>query len=253
LALVTAGPAKATDVAEAAPPKASLSLGTTLSYGPRYEGADDGRLSYMPAVYFEYGALFFDTDRGLGLQYLTESGLLVSQSLNYDFGRTDTNDAWRLGSPALRGMGKVSGSATLRTSLVQQLGYGLALNADADVALKSDARRSRFRLGVTWEAWHPESDTLTFGIGSLWGNARYNQSYFGVTATQGASSGKREFIPGPGMHAAIAGLTWEHRFDKHWSTYLDIRAVRYVDTARASPIVLERNACSAMLSTYYTF
>ena len=66
--------------------KSELVVGAGLAFNERYPGAGAGRLLPVPVLSLQRGALFADTTRGLGLQYQSQSGLYLSQSVFYDAG-----------------------------------------------------------------------------------------------------------------------------------------------------------------------
>lgn len=100
--------------AEAAdPPEKSLTVGVAASNAPRYSGSDQHRWQFLPVVQARDGAVFFDSQKGLGYDLQSDSGLYLEHTLGYGLGRLDKDSAWREGSDKLKGMGDIN--ATLNT------------------------------------------------------------------------------------------------------------------------------------------
>ncbi len=232
--------------------KTDLVVGVGAKYAPRYAGADSGRVQAVPVLSVQRGLLVFDTSRGAGIQFQTSSGLYVSQTLGYDLGRLQRDSDWRPGSAHLAGMGDVPGSLTTRTLLVQKLGP-VSLSAEAEFALRDEARRNRYRAGAEVAAWTGENDSLSFSADTHWGDRRYNQAYFGVTADQAARSRFGEFHARSGLYACSLGASWEHRFDAHWASTLQLTGTRYVDRVADSSLLERRNAIAVTAAINYTY
>lgn len=232
--------------------KTDVVIGVGAQYAPRYAGADAGRVQAVPVLSVQRGLLFFDTTRGGGIQFQTGSGLYLSQSLGYDLGRLQSDSDWRPGSARLAGMGDVPGSLTARTLLMQKLGP-VSLSAEAEFALRDGARRNRYRAGAEFAAWTGAHDGLSVSADTHWGDRRYDQAYFGVTEDQAARSRFDAFRSRSGLYACALGATWEHRFDAHWASTLQLAGTRYVDRAADSPVVERRNAFAATAAVTYTY
>ena len=78
-------------------------------------------------------------------------------------------------------------------------------------------------------------------------------SYFGVTAAQAGNTHFQKFLPGAGLNAAAAGVTWTHRFGEHWMTRLGAEGVRYLKDVADSPIVQKKTGYLASASVDYRF
>ncbi len=231
-------------------PPSELVLGLGVRYGPRYQGAAADSMQPLPVLSYQRGMLFADTARGVGLQFQPRQNLYVSQSLWYDPGRLDRNSDSRPGSARLAGMGDVPGSVTARTLVIAQLTPSLSASAEAELALRDSARRNRYRLGLEQNVFKAAADTLVINADTWWGDARYNQAYFGVTAQQAARAGFAVFRPGSGMHAWSLGATWEHTFDAHWGSSLQLTATRYPGKVSDGPIARQAGIATNVAITY---
>jgi len=233
--------------------KTDVAVGLGAQLAPRYAGSDDSHLQILPILSVQRGLLFADTTRGAGVQYQTSWGLYAAQSIYYDQGRLQSNSDWRPGSRKLAGMGDVASSLTTRTLLAQDLGNGLSASVEAEFSLRDSASRSRYRAGMEFEALKAGHERLVLDLDTHWGDRHYNQAYFGVSAAQAASSGLPAFRAAGGLYAVSLGATWEHSFDAHWASSLQVTSLRYVDDVSRSPVVERRDAFSATAAITYTY
>jgi outer membrane protein len=233
--------------------KTEVTLGAGVNYAARYPGADRFQLVPAPVVSVQRSILFADSLRGAGLQYQSSSKFYVSQSVFYDLGRLDKNSMWRPGSGRLAGMGDVPGSTTARTLIAQELTPWLLASAETEMALRKQARRNRYRLGVEFTAFKTASDNVTIDLDTWWGDGRYNSAYFGVTPQQAGRTGFAAFRPGAGLYAQAPGASWEHHLDSHWSSTLQLTDTRYAGHVAASPVVTRRTSPGATLAIAYTY
>ena len=227
-----------------------LVLGVGVGYGPRYQGAASGRVQPLPVLSYQKGVLFADTARGVGLQVPLHQNLYLSQSIWYDLGRLERDSDSRPGSVRLAGMGEVPGSVTARTLVMAQLTPSLSASAEAELTLRDGARRNRYRLGLEQNVFKAAADAVVINADTWWGDARYNQAYFGVTAQQAARTGFAPFAPGSGLHAWSVGATWEHVFDAHWGSSLQLTATRYPGKVSDGPVARQSGVASTAAITY---
>ncbi|WP_369981494.1 MipA/OmpV family protein [Xanthomonas bundabergensis] len=230
-----------------------LSIGAAAVEAPRYLGSKDERTLFAPVLIAQSGIVFFDSVRGLGVQFQTDGGFYVSQSFGYDLGRLDRDSSWRPGSKTLAGMGTVPGSVTSRTMIAQQFTPYFTLTAEAEFALKDGARRNNFRAGPKFTLLQSDKDTVTMNLDAHWGDRRYNQAYFGVTDAQSARSGYAVSKQDSGVYAYSVSANWDHALSKHWSTSLTVSGMRFADDVEDSPIVKRRAFASAIGAVTYNF
>jgi outer membrane protein len=85
------------------------------------------------------------------------------------------------------------------------------------------------------------------------GDAQYNQTYFGVTPSQHASSGFDRYAPGSGIYAYSLTASWIHMFDKRWSTDFVLSGTRYTNKVADSPVVQRKTGITVLASVGYAF
>jgi outer membrane protein len=233
--------------------RTDLTVGVGISYAARYPGAAIGQVVPVPVLAVQRGVLFADTLRGIGLQYQSTSAFYISESIYYDFGRLDRDNRWRPGSGRLAGMGDVPSSATSRTIVAQQLTPLLLASAETETALRDNARRNRFRVGVELTPLKTDLDTVTVDLDAWWGDGRYNGTYFGVTPPQAGRTAYPVFSPGAGLYALVPGVSLEHHLDGHWACTLQLTGTHYTAKVAGSPLVAKRTASSASVAIAYTY
>jgi outer membrane protein len=233
--------------------KTDVTIGVGATYAARYPGATNRQLVPNPVLSLQRGILFADTLRGIGVQYQSASEFYVAQSFFYDLGRLDKNNSWRPGSNRLVGMGDVPGSVTAHTLIAQTFTAWLLVSAETEMALRDMARRNRYRLGVEFTPLKNASDTVTIDLDGWWGDGRYNRAWFGVTPQQAARTGFAAFSPGAGVYQLVPGVSWEHHFDHHWSSTLQLTGTRYIGKVSDSPVLAQRTSTSATAAIAYTY
>lgn len=228
-------------------------VGLGVGMDQRYMGARDYRFEVLPTFDISRGIFFADAIRGAGLQYQSASGFYVSQTFNYDLGRDDESNFFRPGSDNLRGMGDVKGTVTSTLTLSQQITSWLSINALAEFGLDGHQRGNQYQFGLESSALKTSVDAITLDFDVKLGDGQYNQTYFGVTPAQSASSGFDRYSPGSGIYAYAFTATWDHTLDKHWSTEVVLSATRYTNKVADSPIVQGKTGVSAFTFVKYAF
>lgn len=233
--------------------KTDVNVGLGAAVGPRYMGARQTRA--IPALAFSVsrGIFFADMLRGVGAEYLTDSGFYVSGALSYDPGRKDKDSSWRPGSKRLRGMGEVKGATTADLQISQQITSWLAINGEAEFRMAGYQRGNRYRLGLESTLLHDGGDTITLGVNAHAGDSRYNRTYFGVSEQQHANSRFSRFNAKSGVYAYSASLDWQHDFDENWTLFMGVNLMEFSDRAHHSPIVEGDTGVTGFAMVNYTF
>ncbi|UXY16906.1 MipA/OmpV family protein [Chitiniphilus purpureus] len=234
--------------------EAEYTLGAGVAYGPNYAGSDDYDVG--PALNFRMVSptgFYLDLQEGLGWQTQLDNGFSFGLGLGYDGGRAESDEDLGSGSDRLKGMGDVDGSL-LATAMV-----GYAITPSTVVSVSFDQALTNTERGLTWsvqlghEFELSESDSIGLGAGVHLGNAKYNQTYFGVTDAQSRTSRFKAYKAESGINSYSFGVSWTHRFNKTWSTELAAGAVRYAGEAEDSPLVEEKTNYQAALLLNYSF
>ncbi|CCJ78136.1 Outer membrane protein V [Cronobacter muytjensii 530] len=177
-----------------------------------------------------HGAFFFDTEKGLGYDLQSDSGVYVEQSLGVSPGRADKDSDWRDGADSLKGMGSIK--TALNTGLA--LGWAVTpwLVAEGKATLPlTDSQGVQYQTSLTLLPFQDAADTVAFQTAVLFGDSRYMNTFYGVSNS----------------------LIWSHQFGEHWGTTLSAGYTWLGDNAADSPIVRQRNQTSAAVAVTYTF
>lgn len=233
--------------------KMEATFGAGVLYGPLYAGSDESQAILVPVLSVQRGILFADSTRGAGLQYQFGNGLYLSQSIYYDLGRLERDSSWRPGSDSLKGMGRVPGSVTTKTMLVQPLGDRFNVSAEAEYALRSSAHRLRYRVGAEAKLFNGNANDVFLTADVHGGDRDFNQAYYGVSGAQAGVTGRRAFSADSGINAYAAGVRWEHKFGDRWMGIAQINAMRYAHDVSGSSIIERRNSVFGNVALTYTY
>jgi outer membrane scaffolding protein for murein synthesis (MipA/OmpV family) len=231
---------------EAAPAGWQFALGGGLSYMPRYEGAEKNRLRFMPLLDVAYnnGKVFLSPLRGIGYNFSD------SRAVQYGLRISPTRARYASADPRLNGMSDIGYSVEAGAFLNLRFGpwYG---STGANVG----PRGVRVEVGTGLGVPLTERDMVRAGINMNWGNAKYNQTYFGVTPQEAAASGNvlTAYDAGAGIKDYSLTANWAHNFTKQWYSALGFAHTRLAGSAQDSPLVLRRAANSFNLLVGYRF
>ncbi|WP_028945031.1 MipA/OmpV family protein [Pseudomonas vranovensis] len=230
-----------------------VSLGLAASYTPRYMGSKNYTAAFQPMLRMERGIFFLDSLEGLGVQWQSNTGFSASASLGYDYGRADGDSNYRHGSDTLKGMGEVSGATVLNLNASQKITSWLSLNAQAELRMAGETRGDRYAFGAQATLLDSDYDTVTWRVDAHAGSGRFNQTYFGVTQAQSATSRFALYTPDQGIYAYTTELAWRHAFDQHWSTAAVVELTHYTDQVRNSPIISKETTTTSYVGVSYIF
>lgn len=224
-----------------------VSLGLGVGVAPRYSGSDRYEFAAGPAFSVSNGTFFLD-QRGLGAQYRAETGTTAGLALSYDQGRKEK------GNSDLKGMGKVKSSALLNASLEQELGPNFSVGGEGNFRIAGQKKRGndyKVSLNSQWPVG--QADTLIAGTAVHLGDKNYNQTYYGVSASQSQSSGKREFHPKAGVYGYSVNGGWQHQFNKNWSSVVSVEMMNLSGKVKDSPIIKKKGSWTGMAGVQYQF
>ncbi|WP_192458862.1 MipA/OmpV family protein [Musicola keenii] len=228
-----------------------VTVGLASRYAPRYSGASDYYWNPLPVFQARQGAFFADTDKGIGYD-LQAGGFYLEQTLGYSFGRTDHNSSWRDGSHRLQGMGTIDGALNTGIEIGWQFSDRLSVAAKAILPL-TDSQGAQYQGSITDIFFKNQDDSLGFQASLLFGDARYNTLFYGVSSAQSQRSGYRTYHAGGGLYGQSLYLFWTHQVDRHWAVNLLAGYTHLNDKAADSPIVYRTHQGEGTLAVTYRF
>lgn len=239
---------------EAAPARQgdTMLAGIGLAYVPEYAGADKSRVLPLPFLEKTFSnGVFLSTHRGIG--YGTSLGdFKVSAALGYDIGRADHKEDYFSGSDALKGMGKIKGSAITVLSVGYQLGsVGLSLSTKQNLGHREYG--NTYTLGMETPIYTTASDQFGFDASAEYADRKHMQTYFGVTPTQSIGSGYRVYTPKAGFSNVSASVNWTHVIDSKWMVRSAVGVSRMAGDAADSPLTQRKTTPVLMTAAIYKF
>ena len=235
-------------------PGDTMLAGIGLAYVPEYTGADKSRVLPLPFLEKTYSnGIFLSTHRGIG--YGTSLGdFKVSAALGYSAGREDHKENYFSGSDALKGMGKIKGSAQAVLSIGYQLGsVGLSLTTKQNLSKREYG--NTYTLGMETPIYVTASDQFGFSASAEYGDRKYMQTYFGVTPEQMRNTGYRyaTYTPKDGFASVAAGVNWTHVIDSNWIVRSALGVNHLTGKAADSPLNQRTNTPVVMTAFIYKF
>ena len=237
-----------------------FTIGGGVGAATSYSGGD--KIQALPVIILDYAmsnGFFASTTRGLG--YGGQAGpFSYSAALGYraeraDHKRTGINGMG--GSNYLKGMGAVKGNA----SALLEMGYsplpGLQLSVASDLPLTQRDNGANLHLGASGQIYGrsdskgQQQDTVSLSLQAGWGEKKYVQTMYGVTAIQAANTAFKRYTPKGGFYEAQASASWEHRIDARWSVNTLVGVTTLLGDAGKSPIVQSKTTpIGAVYATY---
>lgn len=237
-----------------------LTVGGGAAVVSSYSGAD--KLSAVPFVVIDYSmanGFFASSMRGLG--YGGQAGALsYSAALGYRGERSDHKREGVNGyggSDYLKGMGTVKGNASALLSMAYSPLPGVQLSVSSDIPLNNRDNGAKLEFGAGGQIYSRNDsrgvpqDTISVGAQAGWGEKKYMQTMYGVTATQAANTAFKQYTPKGGFYEAQATVSWEHRFNANWGLNAMAGVTTLLGDAGKSPIVQRKTApTGAIYATY---
>lgn len=240
-------------------------IGAGVGYESKYEGSDEMEVMLLPVLGVTWNdAVYLTTEDGLGVVAYDDHDLTVDVSLNYEWGR-DQSD-----SSDLRGLGDVDGAPTLNLSLEYEVGpvtpfveltrhLGGTDSLEVSFGVETMIPVSVL-MGEGSASGEAESDdegeygpAILAGISTTWSDDNYMDSYFGINSTQSARSGLPRFNAKSGFKAVGAELGFVYPVFESWEIRTMIEYAQLIGDAADSPISKDDSVLFGGMTVSYKF
>ncbi|MCL2538481.1 MAG: MipA/OmpV family protein [Alphaproteobacteria bacterium] len=207
-------------------------------YMPKYEGSDLYQPLYMPEIDLSYGPLFASISQGAGIFIpLNESrSFIVAPAIRWRVKRNLANEA----RDAIEYIGDVRPTVTLNT--IYRTGP-LMFNFRMTEGLSDSNTGASFNLGATFRDDVTDRINLTVYTTAIYGDRRYNQTYFGITPVESIEFGFPEHASRAGLKSLDIGGLFRYFITDHKNISADFmfEYMRLVGPAAKSPITLNKD------------
>jgi outer membrane scaffolding protein for murein synthesis (MipA/OmpV family) len=231
-----------------------FTVGAGVFSEPKYPGASDRKFQPLPLLAASYGRYFVgaspdaETPLGLGAYLYRDSHWRVGAAISYDFikPRKESDDSH------LRGLGDIDRTAHASVFVNYTVAW---LTARSSVSTDIGGKHQGTTATVDLEAKYSpiERLTLTAGPGLTWASSQYEQTYYGVTATQSAQSGLRQYSPKSGISSVRFSVGSSYRLTDHWNVGARVTASNLRGNAGNSPVVEKKDQIFYGMFASYLF
>ena len=231
----------------------SITIGVGAQYAPEYVGSNKFDADMAPFFEWTKGSWFLNTEKGLGYIHEFDNGAYIGQTLGYSLGRADDGNSWlQEGSEKLKGMGEIKTAMTTTSTAGWWITPWIGFEGNI-VAPLTESQGMQYKAKANLVLFNDDSDTLILSTEGVYGDARFNNTWFGVTDKQSLQSGYKRYKTGNGLVSVDYDLNWQHSFNDTWSAYADMRYTMLENGARNSPIVRKDDYVTFTIGAFYTF
>lgn len=223
--------------------KWSISLGVVGGFSPDYEGSDDYEFGVGPDFAVSWQDRVFYKGKSLGANLIRNENLKAGPIVSWDSGRDeDDNDK-------LEGLGDVDSSVEVGGFISYRMKpMRFRLEARQDIDSGHEGALVELSGGTNL----PFKKLRVFmSLGATWASDDYMESFFGVSSSQSASSGLKQYNADSGIKDVKVGLTTGYSITQRWRVGGKVEYKRLVGDAADSPIVDDENQFLAGLSLSY--
>jgi outer membrane protein len=246
-------------------------VGLGLQSAPRYEGTGSRKLSALPVLQVEWSNGVFISGMSAGMHLSNSPTVEYGPLLAVLPGRDESGtgavvggvnnsfiNTMGPGEKAMAPTGRLAGMDEIGTRLQAGAFYNVYLNPQWRLtsSLLAGGGRDhdglRLDLGVQRLAavlGERHRVSLSAGVGIV--NARYNDSYFGVTPEEAGRSRFHAYQPGGGVQDLHLGARWNWVLSPSWMLSSTLQAKRLLGDAGDSP--LTERSTNLTVSTAFAY
>lgn len=214
-------------------PALSGFIGAGASVKPKYSGAKESKVSFLPVLKVEYGPFFVG-----GVDTLTAAGWKFYDTAHWQFSLGVGSDLFprqEADDDRLKGMGDIAVTPRAFASGSFKSDYftgGLILTQDIG------GNEQGFRLtSYAHASWQATQDLQLFAGPVLsWADSDYMQTQYGVSSTQSRRSGLSRYQASSGWDNVGIEMGVDYQFARDWMWGARAFA-QHIEEASASPVV----------------
>ena len=230
------------------PDKDSGSVGVAVISSYQYQGSDERRTMALPVLDYQWAnGWFAGISNGIGYNFSNAAQFQYGLRLTADDGRKTKR------SNALRGMGDINAAAEGGAFFNYSPIEGLSLNSSIRYGAGSDHKGLVVDLGADYATAIAPQWYLTAGTGVTLVNARYMQSFFGVTNAQSAASGYAAQTAGSAARDVRAKVALTYSISPKMSVIGAVSVSNLLNDAKDSVLTRKRTGSSGVVALAYAF
>jgi outer membrane scaffolding protein for murein synthesis (MipA/OmpV family) len=218
-------------------------VGPVVSLAPDYSGASTRKVGWTPGFYIRYGRLTAsntggfvtrrntdDIFQGLGLDLKRDDRVRYNATLRIDNGRKSADVR------GLAGLDDIPRTLRARLSATWQVDPAWKVASGLNVDLLQRGVGNVLDLGASNDRRWSEATTWSLGAVVTAGDARFMRSWYGVTESGSAATGKPVYAPGAGLRDVNFSSGWRTEIGQDWIVLSGFSIGRLLGPAAASPL-----------------
>jgi len=232
-------------------------LGAAVYAVPRYPGADQTDTGLAPMIGVQSPGRRFYLGNPVGGGSPLQLGYRLLDSDGWQVG-LDVTGQWRAprkhdDDRSLQGMDDIDRTLFAGAWIHYRWRMlSVLLRSDSDVLHDRDQGTL---LTLSAQAGLPLTPSLVVAMGPVlhWADQTHGQTFYGVSAAQSQSAGLPEHAVGAGIEDVGLQMMIRYRMAAHWQLSAVAGVLRLQGDAADSPVVMDRNQVSGLLSLAWRF
>ena len=240
------------------------SIGAGVFWEPEYLGSSESTTSGFPMFELTWRDRLFIGPGGIGGYVFNTDDFKLSASVGYDEGRDEADSIF------LRGLGDIDGGATYNLGFEYEFGpvtpyleltkyskgsegMSATVGVEGMVPLRVLTGQASFASMSEDSSPLDIGPMLTAGISADWGNDDFNNTYYGVSAAQSASSGLGQYTATSGFHTVSVDFGIQVPVTERFSVGGMVTYSQLTGDAKDSTIVRDTSGTSVGIFGVYQF
>jgi outer membrane protein len=151
-------------------------------------------------------------------------------------------------------MGEIPGAMTANLGITTRFSENwINFNANAYVATTHRKIGNRLTFGMVLPSIKVGSEKFDLDAQWTYGDAKYNQTHFGVSQRQSQQSPFKAYTAKAGLNEIRITAAWLHVWNRHWSIRSSIAGIHLLNDAAKSPIVSRKTMPMIVTTVNYAF